>query len=597
MSSCTAILTVARGNCDSNSAIRRWSRRYALMAFVGSFYHMAVVGAYCNSLDSDLRHFYVSLQDFVFAPLFEIGEFLFACVALFAVRILANAFPVVVIAAMCCFAALALLTLARMVFYYYWILSPPEKWGDLSHVDHVLDMTVQITWIMFFLCLVLGLCFASKGATRAALSVKEPTSHLDKQSIRIAAMQANKIAWVTAGCAFMSGVANSLPTTLAGPMIEAGEMEWYWFLTSACALLTKLFHMAAIFAWVFGPMAAQSGSVEGVLKVVAEANFLREIDVEKVVSDLISQDELDAWHRMFNTGAVGEISTLESYLPLNDFSHYRIGISFKGMVLVLERIGFICRRDEMQSSELQWNDLEWTYCMGTAYQRAENDVWLDEVHGAITDCELYGRCNVLGYDLCIYIRRWLAANNYRRLSLVEVVLTKPEWSDLREHIGFASVLWSHLQSEPLLGPQSTLTLLSQYVKNGCNFPKTVWCDYFCLRQACANAFSGESIVEAIHYHGEVVACVEADLGYLKRSFCLLESFAAVIGGCRLQFMITNNAIPDLQQNPVSSKVAQTRFPQDKAVIDGFVEKTVGFSRLDVVITRAVQQGLATEDED
>lgn len=94
-----------------------------------------------------------------------------------------------------------------------------------------------------------------------------------------------------------------------------------------------------------------------------------------------------------------------------------------------------------------------------------------------------------------------------------------------------------------------------------------------------------------------MACVEADLGYLKRSFCLLESFAAVIGGCRLQFMITNNAIPDLQQNPVSSKVAQTRFPQDKAVIDGFVEKTVGFSRLDVVITRAVQQGLATEDED
>jgi len=270
------------------------------------------------------------------------------------------------------------------------------------------------------------------------------------------------------------------------------------------------------------------------------------------------------------------------YAVKADCRHYRLGVTFEGMQLIFERIRFIRRRA----------DGTWQYSQ-SSQQRGRKHDWLDKSVGPIGKGGDHGLTNMTGYDVCICIRNWLRENHLTNRSLAEVILTEDTWADLREHVGEANLLWSHLQREPLIGPQSTFASVSTYLRHldsqDNQTPPFIWCDYLSLRQAEANDFKIDSIIEGIHLAGRLVACIDAELVYPDRSFCLVEAFAAVVGGCQLDCVAYVDPVV-LEQKPVRSKDAQTRDSDDKKAIDDLIEDTVGFQRLDEVITDCIQAG-------
>ena len=118
----------------------------------------------------------------------------------------------------------------------------------------------------------------------------------------------------------------------------------------------------------------------------------------------------------------------------------------------------------------------------------------------------------------MYIRQWLNEHAFADRSLVEVILTEPEFSDLRVYVGLASAFWSHLQSEPLIGSRSTLATMAAYLQLDqeeakdeearCSMDPFVWCDYLCLRRAASNDFQKLCVVEYIRKAGTLVSCID-----------------------------------------------------------------------------------------
>merc|ERR1712048_1174530 len=157
-------------------------------------------------------------------------------------------------------------------------------------------------------------------------------------------------------------------------------------------------------------------------------------------------------------------------------AHYRLGITIRGMFEVLKRIGFIVAKSEASSADMLSMDSAWLYTAD--YERLDEHSWLDAEFGPIRSGGPYGREGIIGYDVCFYIRRWLEGNGFEKMSLCEVVLLQPEFEDLRDQIGLAEVLWSHLQLEALLGPCSTLRS-TQHTETVAG--KYIWIDYMCLR--------------------------------------------------------------------------------------------------------------------
>ena len=54
----------------------------------------------------------------------------------------------------------------------------------------------------------------------------------------------------------------------------------------------------------------------------------------------------------------------------------------------------------------------------------------------------------------------------------------------------------------------------------------VWLDYFCLRQ-CRNDFDVHLVLGLIKKIGFLVASIDKDFLYVRRSFCILEAFAGI----------------------------------------------------------------------
>lgn len=285
--------------------------------------------------------------------------------------------------------------------------------------------------------------------------------------------------------------------------------------------------------------------------------------------------ELIGWKSTFKcefTGRIGGLSTQALVDYGSDAKmkneHFLLGMTVEGMVEVLKLVGFL--------------DADAKYT-AAAYSAAceRREQW------KLPGKEL-GERDVEGYDVCWYIRKWLKDHHLDQYSLCEVVLVnqEPDWVRLRKHVNLASVFWSHIQGEAaVVGPESTLSSMNAYlnwkVKGG--EATYIWTDYFCLRQNRQD-FNPEVVIEAVHRIGKLVACMDAERTYLKRSFCLMESFAAVMemGKCEYECVIHHMRG---KHEAICCKDASTRDPADKKKIDAFIEGTVGFTMLDSIMSQ------------
>jgi len=151
-----------------------------------------------------------------------------------------------------------------------------------------------------------------------------------------------------------------------------------------------------------------------------------------------------------------------------------------------------------------------------------------------------------GYDLADVIRQWLHHEGHDLHSVAEVILLDARFQDLRHHVGKANVFVSHLQLESFFVAgenrpdakakvTATLTILEMAFgpKASEGHPKIsgplfFWLDYFCLRQLCRD-FEPQKIVQLVAEIPVFGMCIDKHGEYLKRSFCVLEAYAAVAG--------------------------------------------------------------------
>lgn len=174
-----------------------------------------------------------------------------------------------------------------------------------------------------------------------------------------------------------------------------------------------------------------------------------------VVLCLSTEAKLRAYQSSRTASLIGPLpaSFPDDYKPLDDRSHQRLGITFAGMVMFLERAGFLCwgkRSDKNFDKALGWKYVD-------TYQRnPKTAVWLNDIVGPLEEDDRYGLRNMTGYDVCDFLRRWLKQKGYEKLSVCEVILTQELFRDMRCHVKRANVFWSHIQLEDFRGVDGTL---------------------------------------------------------------------------------------------------------------------------------------------
>lgn len=145
--------------------------------------------------------------------------------------------------------------------------------------------------------------------------------------------------------------------------------------------------------------------------------------------------------------------------------------------------------------------------------------------------------------------------------------------------------------------------LEMIVSSGTPVP-LYWLDYCVLRQ-CQKDFDVRKVQDVIGQIGCTVVELDTDLGYLTRSFCIMEIYATVHESadllCFSRGLVDKSA--ELYQadrigtiNTAAEKInaaaATTRDENDKRQIDDFIEKTVGFPELNRVVGAAIANGVA-----
>jgi hypothetical protein len=244
--------------------------------------------------------------------------------------------------------------------------------------------------------------------------------------------------------------------------------------------------------------------------------------------------------------------------------------------------------------------------MTSSYKRSSDLDWVTKDFGD----------EIVGYDLCAYIRQWVTDEGFEGRSLCEIVLVDDRFKKVRREIGDTNLFWSHLQQVEVLktlarieksfGHLNALGCKTGGVRNGTqklwqivDSPNAfVWLDYFCLRQAGKGDFKVEAVVDLIAMTGTMVAEIKGagkeGYGYLKRSFCMLEVYAAMKGKVTLMIdtdVLDNTTLDkELQLNPIDCMAAQTRKASDKTMIDDFIKNDIGIAEMNKAIASAVRGG-------
>jgi len=232
------------------------------------------------------------------------------------------------------------------------------------------------------------------------------------------------------------------------------------------------------------------------------------------------------------------------------------------------------------------------------------------------------------YDLNLAIRKWLKDTGNEDKSVCEVLQAEgfkehtflgqalghyreggqaPKGLEGRPAVGEAQAFQSHVQSE---SPYDLFTAMSSLSigKAGTKPGAAIWVDSFSLRQCASNEFSPAEVVSLIGEIGATYAVIDGTTSYATRTFCVLESYATVHTGARLEmvkskpegcgsfiglvtdycccYVCTAYACPI----KVDSANAQTRSKKDKALIDDYVRESVGFAVLDETMEREIHKG-------
>lgn len=478
-----------------------------------------------------------------------------------------------------------------LVFYALWSVT-----GQPAFLLILFFLAFCSCYVFGCFCLWLGVRALLLSANAGLYAANDPyTSKCERLDIYEAARFLRFTAYATTG-AFVG-------TFLAIPFIKSSMfLDWtsmgpieHDFLYSCVRLLDVTLNVIAAAAMCRLVGKRTFVSLEDILGTVADAAAkVSEVNVHMVLHrSNICQEDLASWKQQF-AGHIGTLDLNELYEVKSDFRHYRLGVTFEGLVRILQRIGFITKKRGAEGccAPDKWDDSDWEYSKEYA-RDPKTDDWLDKIHGPIKPGGDHAMMNVLGYDACIYVKRWLKENECMDRSVLEAVLTKPEWADLRKYVGVATLFWSHLQSEPLLGLQSTLSTMSLYFKDCPNAAEAfIWCDIVNLRQ-CQSDFKVKCVIESVHCAGTLVASIDQALAYPKRSFCLVESFAAIVGGCTYK-CVAYTSKNMLARDPVASQKAETRSKEAKEKIDQLIEETISFSALDAVMMDCIECGLASE---
>lgn len=141
------------------------------------------------------------------------------------------------------------------------------------------------------------------------------------------------------------------------------------------------------------------------------------------------------------------------------------------------------------------------------------------------------------------------------------------------------------------------------LSNGIPVP-IYWVDYCVLRQ-CQKDFDIDRVQDIIGRIGCTLVELDNDLSYLKRSFCILEIYATVNEGAdllcfprglidRSAELFQANRIAKINRaaEQIDAEQATTRALEDKQVIDGFIQNTIGFEKLNDIVGGAIKNGLA-----
>jgi hypothetical protein len=203
-----------------------------------------------------------------------------------------------------------------------------------------------------------------------------------------------------------------------------------------------------------------------------------------------------------------------------------------------------------------------------------------------------------GYDLVGSVRIWLREEKEEAHSVCEVLKAR-DW----DGVGDAEVFVSHAQVE---GPGLTIdlmTIVNHAQGRMANVPRQEarqWVDFFSLRQ-CASDFAPREVYALIKLIGVTAVAMDFQeekkaIGYLSRSFCLLEAWATIDSGGKLLIESRVGNMSDFTDDvlKVDSEKAQTRRPEDKQKVDDFIRAGVGFERLNKAIEEEIGRADASQ---
>jgi hypothetical protein len=183
-------------------------------------------------------------------------------------------------------------------------------------------------------------------------------------------------------------------------------------------------------------------------------------------------------------------------------------------------------------------------------------------------------------------------------------LADSDFEHIRQHVKQATVFYSHVQSA---SPLSTLAHVDAVRLPELDGLPYWWIDYFSLRQ-CVNDFKPTQVDALVGQIGLLVAEIDSSLLYLRRSFCILELYAALSGDaqiyCEFDIGTASNIESMLTAQPLRAKDASTRRPKDKELIDEFIRENLGdeefgidpFQEFDECITDAMLEDAAVQKE-
>ncbi len=100
------------------------------------------------------------------------------------------------------------------------------------------------------------------------------------------------------------------------------------------------------------------------------------------------------------------------------------------------------------------------------------------------------------------------------------------------HVGRANVFFSHVQALHIALALNSLKVAAMVFPD-CLENSFYWFDFFTLRQFQKRAFVPVQIVSVISSIGVALAELDDDFTYLKRSFCILGTYGAVLGRGKL----------------------------------------------------------------